>query len=94
MDKALADAAEVTAAAASPDAASEKNDPAASTTPDSEPVIAEVTDVELLSLAEMRTSTVINFLVSETGIEQARLFSCRETIETADEDVPRTEITL
>ena len=94
MDKALADVAEVTAAAASPDAATEKNDPAALTTPASGPVIAEVSDVELLALAETRTSTVINFLVSEAGIDQARLFSCRETIETADEDVPRTEITL
>jgi hypothetical protein len=92
MDKALAEPTEVTAT--STDASSEENDPAASTTPDSEPVVAEVSDVELLSLAEMRTSIVIDFLVSETGIEKARLFSCRETIEASDEDVPRTEITL
>ena len=54
----------------------------------------EVTDAQLISLASLRTSMVINFLVEQHGIERSRLYTCRETIESIDEQPPRVEISL
>ena len=56
--------------------------------------LAQVSDAQLLDLAALRTSAVIDFLVSDQGLAKERLFTCRETIEPSGEEPPRTEISL